>query len=544
MAVNIRKTIVLILLTISFNACNEDSHTDQSVPTRNTITISGIAIDGYISGATACLDLNINGACDSDEPTTTTAIDGTFSFVDVEVQNNLLIPVIVTGGIDIATNKSFVGKMSNIVNITNAKQGDSFFVTPLTDLIALSFIASADKTSTVLEGIKTNVATAFGLSIDKIEADPMKDKELFAKAQEVQQTKELILTSAAKASNVTVGTTESDELAKSIRETMASSIQENSTLDTAIAIAKLEETKVEVTIPDNEKTFISEQVKEIEKSLEVIVNETTVSTDNLNQQQSNLEDIVEVASTNIEKATEQSDIDVINSDEIAMQAYANLLKQEIQDTLPDERGHVVFILPATNSGISVDVNTPTGISPVVSNSRVTFDLTPQQRQEDINITIELSLNSESITESVTFDALGNNEVDYVYDAVAPLSNVTESKQSIMINGRYYTLIPYSFISLEQNEATLNGIEISGSLRGKNFSSLQIAQNYAGTKTLVKVYEGKTTFDSETEVAKTEITLLALNQVNVGNIEVTRVDDYRPIAPKDTNIEMPPVAPQF
>ncbi|WP_143474053.1 hypothetical protein [Limnohabitans sp. B9-3] len=41
--------------------------------------ITGVAVDGYIEGATVCLDLNLNQACDASEPSATTAAGGTFT---------------------------------------------------------------------------------------------------------------------------------------------------------------------------------------------------------------------------------------------------------------------------------------------------------------------------------------------------------------------------------------------------------------------------------------------------------------------------------
>ena len=42
-------------------------------------TISGKVIDGYIEGATVCLDLNGNLACDPGEPSDTSKKDGSYS---------------------------------------------------------------------------------------------------------------------------------------------------------------------------------------------------------------------------------------------------------------------------------------------------------------------------------------------------------------------------------------------------------------------------------------------------------------------------------
>jgi len=305
-------TLVSLLLIIAFTACGGGGG-DSSAPasTANSISFSGTAVDGYIKEATACLDINVNDNCDNNEPTTLTRIDGTFTFTDIEVDDDILIPIIISGGFDTATGNMFLGKLRNIINTKNISQNTSFTVSPLTDLVAAAFLALNDKSDTMLNQIKSNVAASLGLSVEKVDADPMKDKEVFAKAQEIQQTKELILTSAAKAANIASGTTESDELAKSITEAIAESIQNNSTLDTSNAITKLEEIESSVTIPANEKEFIVLQVTEIKDSLADMVIDTTVTADDLDQRQIDLEDRVEIALVSIKEATPDTDITII-----------------------------------------------------------------------------------------------------------------------------------------------------------------------------------------------------------------------------------------
>jgi len=56
-----------------------DSLPPTSPTSPATPTITGKAIDGYLAGATVCLDLNANGSCDTAEPTTTTGAEGDFS---------------------------------------------------------------------------------------------------------------------------------------------------------------------------------------------------------------------------------------------------------------------------------------------------------------------------------------------------------------------------------------------------------------------------------------------------------------------------------
>ncbi len=309
------KSLMLFMLSLGFTACSGGGGSSSSpTTTANTVSFSGTAVDGYIKEATACLDININDNCDNDEPTTLTRIDGTFTFTDIEVDDDVLIPVIISGGFDTATGNIFLGKLRNIINTKNISQSTSFVVSPLTDLVAAAFLASNDKSYTVLNQIKSNVAASLGLSVEKIDADPMQDKELFAKAQEIQQLKELILTSAAKALNITKGSAESNELEKSIAKAVALAIQENATLNPTDVISKLEEIESDITIPTNEKEFIALQVAEIVSSLNTMVSDASVAIDDLNQQQSNLEDRVEIAVSNIEVATQDSVIEIVTID--------------------------------------------------------------------------------------------------------------------------------------------------------------------------------------------------------------------------------------
>ena len=42
-------------------------------------TIAGAVIDGYIEGATVCLDVNDNGVCDASEPSVVTGANGAYT---------------------------------------------------------------------------------------------------------------------------------------------------------------------------------------------------------------------------------------------------------------------------------------------------------------------------------------------------------------------------------------------------------------------------------------------------------------------------------
>lgn len=276
--------------------------------TGTTVSFTGVVVDGYISEATVCLDTNVNAKCDSGEPTTMTTSDGTFSFTNVKVPSAKLVPVIVTGGTDTATGKAFVGELKHIVDVKNITNSSYVYVTPLTDLVATSFIDSSSQSVSTITQANADVARALGLSEADINADPMKDKNLFAKTQELQQIKELMLTASVKAT----GSTDTNPLAKKITTAIVHSIQGNGNeLDTTEAISSLNTLDSSIVIPVNEKEFVSKQIDEIKNSLQKMVNDDTIDTTALNTHQSKLEERVEVASSNLKNATAGETITVV-----------------------------------------------------------------------------------------------------------------------------------------------------------------------------------------------------------------------------------------
>ncbi len=298
----------LVATTLLYTGCGGGG--SDSSATSDTGSFSGVAVDGYISGATACLDMNLNSTCDSDEPTTITGTDGTFAFSNIELPEGQYLPVLVSGGTDIATNKPFKGEMKNIFDTTDMER--TYNVTPLTDLIASNFMTSTDKNTTGLTAAIADISSALGLTAENIIADPMKDKKVFAKAQEIQQLKELILTSALKTTGLAEDSVGAAALQKNISLAIANSMKDDNTqLNTSSIINKLQTINPDVIIPANEVTFISTQITDIANSLEVLANDSTIFVDDLGNQQLALESVVEVASQNIADATTDSTIEVV-----------------------------------------------------------------------------------------------------------------------------------------------------------------------------------------------------------------------------------------
>jgi len=110
--------LISIIVSLLLIGCGGKGSSSSSETTSENI--SGSAVDGYISGAVVCLDININGICDEDEPTTSTGTDGAFLFTNVEIDDELIV-AIVSGGIDMATGKIFVGKIKNVIESESIK---------------------------------------------------------------------------------------------------------------------------------------------------------------------------------------------------------------------------------------------------------------------------------------------------------------------------------------------------------------------------------------------------------------------------------------
>lgn len=136
-------------------------------PLASATALAGVAVDGYLQGASVFLDVNLNGVQDTGEPATTTDLSGRYvldySGVTGSIQG---LSVVVTGGVDSDTGYAFAGKLSAPVDAA----GQAQVVTPLTTLVDTMVAQglAADVTAA-----KQKVATALGLTVDQLSTDPV-----------------------------------------------------------------------------------------------------------------------------------------------------------------------------------------------------------------------------------------------------------------------------------------------------------------------------------------------------------------------------------
>ncbi|CAA6604225.1 hypothetical protein MTBLM1_20347 [Rhodospirillaceae bacterium LM-1] len=119
----------------------------QVVTAPVAVSLSGKAIDGYISGATVFLDTDNDGSLDAGEIWTTTDSQGNYTLSST----NTNVPIVLFGGTDISTNQPLVGTLK-------APSG-STVVTPLTTMMQSMMASGLSEASA-----QSQIATLLGIT--------------------------------------------------------------------------------------------------------------------------------------------------------------------------------------------------------------------------------------------------------------------------------------------------------------------------------------------------------------------------------------------
>lgn len=264
-----RITILFVaILNIFLTSCGTvESSLSSNVEGNTSITFSGKVVDGIVSGAIVCLDMNKGGVCGSDEPTTTTASDGSFLFTSVEVKKGDFIPLIASGGVDRATGKRFLGEIKNIVDVSVVGGTSSMFVTPLSDLMTTAFLNTTYKTQGDLKESTAKIANAYLLDKNSVISNPVAYAGVFVRAQEIQQTKVILEALATKVKNRVLSHVEKVLLQREIKQSIVQQIVEDEVLDINKTLVKLEELS-DINVSDAQKGFVYSQMQAIRDDLD------------------------------------------------------------------------------------------------------------------------------------------------------------------------------------------------------------------------------------------------------------------------------------
>ena len=203
MKTNILKSTTLSLVTIAllgFTGCGSSSSDDNSSSTTpaGLFKVAGKAVDGYIAGATVCLDLSQDGVCASTgEATTTTDADGDYSLdITQEMKddaNYSTAPILVYGGKDIDTGKAFDGKLTapfDESKTTNTTANLTPVTTMVETLMSENNVSLAEAESKVKDMLDLDASTNLGA--DPIALADANKTDLLAGALKLQKSIEVL----------------------------------------------------------------------------------------------------------------------------------------------------------------------------------------------------------------------------------------------------------------------------------------------------------------------------------------------------------------
>ena len=303
------------IISIFLAACNSSSghvssESSDTISTSDasivpTFAISGRVVDGYISGATVCLDLNSDGSCGNNEPLGTTDENGVFYFSSLEIDSNLFVPVLAYGGINTSIDEEFQGQLKNIIDTSDLEYSSEIMISPLTDLVATSFLSNDAKNILALNDSKSAVSEALGVTIVELDNNPMQDIALFSTSQLLQHAKYLILTSAKKSLNSSMSQDEELLLQDIIKEELI-----NQQLD-VYRILTVIEVELNSIIPTNEKVFILNQIQELKTALSALSQDVLLDAVVLRRLQKSLYIKMQEANRRLENSTDGATIEVV-----------------------------------------------------------------------------------------------------------------------------------------------------------------------------------------------------------------------------------------
>ncbi|MBW8846529.1 MAG: hypothetical protein JF607_16315 [Burkholderiales bacterium] len=160
-------------------------------PAPSTVAITGKAVDGALSGATACYDLNDNGSCDSGEPASAaTGADGAFTLAVAQAdagKHRIVVQVPATA-IDADTGAA-VGTAYTLQSpASGTTTAHSVFVSPLTTLVQGHVDGTGASVAEATALVQTQAGLAMSPLADFTAAGTADNKQAALVARLVQAT--------------------------------------------------------------------------------------------------------------------------------------------------------------------------------------------------------------------------------------------------------------------------------------------------------------------------------------------------------------------
>lgn len=150
---------------LALSGCGGGGGTGTTTSTTASTSLSGTVVDGYVIGATVCIDLNNNSICDNGEPTAITGNNGGFTLPVNSINETNGKTLLVIGGTDADTGTALSTPMTSVIDTTLTKQ----LVTPTTTLVH-AYVSIDNLSLTVA---KQRVASRLGINSNSIYQDPV-----------------------------------------------------------------------------------------------------------------------------------------------------------------------------------------------------------------------------------------------------------------------------------------------------------------------------------------------------------------------------------
>jgi hypothetical protein len=141
----------------------------------STSTLSGKVIDGYIRGATVCLDVNSNNRCDAGEPTTTSTAGGAYT-LPAYTGSIAGLQVIAEVGPNARDEDDAPGVLIGAGNGYSllAPAAASSTVTPLSTLVSSAIAAGGGESQVSIGDALSSVSAKFGIPVAALVANDYK----------------------------------------------------------------------------------------------------------------------------------------------------------------------------------------------------------------------------------------------------------------------------------------------------------------------------------------------------------------------------------
>ncbi|HFU75425.1 MAG TPA: hypothetical protein ENK66_04185 [Arcobacter sp.] len=189
------KLIFILITFLLFIGCggssgsssSKDSNQSEITDTNKTYQIQGKVVDGYISGASVCIDEDNNGICTQNDITVQSDINGTFVFDAVELANNTRYTILASGGTDTFINQIYDGVLQSVCKTD--KSSKEIIISPLSDLIV-----TALKQSDSFELAQQKIINLLHTNINQedLEQNIVENTTLFIQAQAIEFLKVLL----------------------------------------------------------------------------------------------------------------------------------------------------------------------------------------------------------------------------------------------------------------------------------------------------------------------------------------------------------------